>query len=272
MTSAPSSDPAILAVEDGIATLTLNNPANLNAFDATVARHLKDLAAEVESRGDVRVLIIRGNGPSFCAGADVQTLVDQGADIGAPARAILREMQEYIACLRRMDKVVIMSVHGAVAGGGMALVSHADLCIAASGTRFVPAYNRLALSPDMGATFGFERAIGLKRSLQAFLYEDYISAQVALEWGLINWIVPEDRLADETLRIAKKIAANAPRAIAATKHLFHRSRGQDLPAQMSEEAEAVVYCMQDEGFKSALAKLVRRNNLGPSAHSRTKIS
>jgi enoyl-CoA hydratase/carnithine racemase len=272
MTSAPSSDPAVLAVEDGIATLTLNKPATLNAFDASLTRHLRDLGAQVESRGDIRVLIIRGNGPSFCAGGDVQMFLDHRDDIGPPVRAILREMQEFVVCLRRMDKIVIMSVHGAVAGGGMALVSHADLCIAATGTRFVPAYNRLALPPDMGATSGFERAIGLKRSLQAFLYEDYVSAQVALEWGLINWIVPEARLADETLRIAKKVAANAPGAIAATKRLFHRSRGQDLPAQMSEEANTVVSCMQEEGFKSALAKFGRRNELGEPANGKIIIS
>ena len=252
-----SSDPAILAFEDGIATLTLNKPATLNALDAPLTHHLRDLGAQAESREDIRVLIIRGNGPSFCAGADLQMFLDHGDDVGPLVRALLQEMQEFVVSLRRMDKIVIMSVHGAVAGGGMALVSHADLCIAATGTRFVPAYNRLALPPDMGATFGFERAIGLKRSLQAFLYEDYVSAQVALEWGLVNWIVSEERLADETLRIAKKVAANAPGAIAATKRLFHRSHGQDLPAQMSDEAEALVSCMQNERFKSALAKFAR---------------
>jgi 2-(1,2-epoxy-1,2-dihydrophenyl)acetyl-CoA isomerase len=177
-------------------------------------------------------------------------------------------MQEFLVSLTRMDKIVIMSVHGAVAGGGMALVSHADLCIAAAGTRFVPAYNRLALPPDMGATFGFARAIGLKRSLQAFLYEDFVPAQVALAWGLINWIVPEERLADETLRIANKIAANAPAAIAATKRLFQRSRAQDLPAQMSDEAEMLVSCMQKQGFKSALAKFARRSEFGESANGK----
>jgi enoyl-CoA hydratase/carnithine racemase len=226
----------------------------------------------VESREDIRVLIIRGNGPSFCAGGDVQMFLDHGDDLGPLVRALLHEMQEFVVSLRRMDKIVIMSVHGAVAGGGMALVSHADLCIAAAGTRFVPAYNRLALPPDMGATFGFERAIGLKRSLQAFLYEDFVSAQVALEWGLVNWIVSEERLADETLRIARKIAANAPAAIAATKLLFQRSRGQDLPAQMGDEVEALVSCMQNERFKSALAKLARSSEVGASVNGKNSIS
>lgn len=272
MTSAPSIDPAVLVVADGIAKLTLNRPATLNALDVTLTRQLRDLGAQVESREDIRVLVICGNGPSFCAGGDVQMFLDHREDIGPLMRKILGEMREFAVCLRRMDKIVIMSVHGAVAGGGMALVSHADLCIAATGTRFVPAYNRLAVSPDAGATFGFERTVGLKRSLQAFLYEDYVSAQVALEWGLINWIVPEDRLADETLRIAKKIAANAPGAMAATKRLFHRSPGHDLPAQMSEEIEAIVSCMQDEEFKAALAKFARRSEPGESANGKTTIS
>ncbi len=272
MISTPSSDPAILSVEDGIAILTLNKPASLNAFDAALTHRLVELGAQVESRKDIRVLIIRGNGPSFCTGGDVQLFFDHRDEIGPLVRGLLREMQKFVVCLRRMDKIVIMSVHGAVAGGGMALVSHADLCIAATGTRFVPAYNRLAVSPDLGATYTFEKAIGLRRSLQAFLYEDYVSAQLALEWGLINWIVPEDQLADETLRIAKKVAANAPGAIAATKRLFHRDSRQDLAAQMSEEIEAMVSCMQDERFKSALAKLARRNESGELANGKTGIS
>lgn len=252
--------------------LTLNRPASLNAFDTTLTQRLGDLGAQIESCNDIRVLIIRGNGPSFCAGGDVQMFFEQRDEIGPLVSGLLRQMQEFVLCLRRMDKIVIMSVHGTVAGGGMGLVSHADLCIAATGTRFVPAFNRLALPPDMGATFSFERAIGLKRSLQAFLYEDYVSAQVALEWGLINWIVPEDRLADETQRIATKIAANAPGAIAATKRLFQRSGGQDLPAQMNHEVEAMLSCMRDDRFKTALEKLARGNEAGASSDGDVRIS
>lgn len=272
MTSAPPGDAAILAVEDGIATLTLNRPASLNAFDAALTQRLGDLGALVEARNDIRVLIVRGNGPSFCAGGDVQMFFDHRDDIGPLVSGLLRQMQEFVLCLRRMDKIVLMSVHGTVAGGGMGLVSHADLCIAAAGTRFVPAFNRLGLAPDMGATFGFATAIGLKRSLQAFLYEDYVSAQVALEWGLINWVVSEDRLADETQRIARRIAANAPGALAATKRLFQRGGGPDLPAQMSAEVEAMVSCMRDERFKSALEKLARRSEPGVLSDGKAGIS
>ncbi|MBI3373694.1 MAG: enoyl-CoA hydratase/isomerase family protein [Betaproteobacteria bacterium] len=272
MTSVPASDPALLTVEDGIATLALNRPASLNALDAALTRRLAVLGAQVEARADIRVLIVRGDGPSFCAGGDVQMFVDHGDGVAPLVRDLLREMQKFVVCLRRMDKIVLFSVHGTVAGGGMGLVSHADLCIAATGTRFVPAFNRLALPPDMGATFGFERAIGLKRSLQAFLYEDHVSAEVALEWGLINWIVPEERLAQATLRIAKKLAGNAPGAIAATKRLFQRSGTQDLPAQMNEEVEAMVLCMQDERFKSALADLARPKERGETANGDTAIS
>lgn len=258
MNSARSPDSVMLTVEDGIATITLNKPETLNAIDLVLAQDLRRFGAQVESCEDIRVLVICGKGPSFCVGADIQMFVENLDDIGPPVRAVLDELHEFISCLRRMSKVVIMSVHGSVAGGGMSLVSQGDLCVAATNTRFTPAYNRLGLSPDMGATFGFERAVGIKRSVQAFLYEDRISAQQALEWGLINWIVPDDQLQVETMRIAKRVAANASGAIAATKRLFNKSQGQTLEAQMTEETDAIVSCMQDDAFKCAVEHFVRR--------------
>lgn len=261
MNSATSCHPARLAVEDGVATITLDKPEALNALDLPLVRDLRRLGAEVESREDVRVLVIRGNGPSFCVGADIKMFVENRDNIGDHVRQVLHELIEFIICLKRMGKVVIMSVHGSVAGGGMSLVSHADLCIAAAGTRFVPAYHRLGLSPDMGATAGFERAIGIKRSIQAFLYEDRISAQQALDWGIINWIVRDDQLVAETRRIAERVASNTADAIAATKKLFATSQGHTLETQMIREMESIISCMRGDNFKAAVDGFALRSGV-----------
>lgn len=261
MNSASSSHHAKLAVEDGIATITLDKPEALNALDLPLVRDLRRLGADVEAREDIRVLVIRGNGPSFCVGADIRMFVENRDNISDHVRQVLHELIEFIICLKRMGKVVIMSVHGSVAGGGMSLVSHADLCIAAASTRFVPAYHRLGLSPDMGATAGFERAIGIKRSIQAFLYEDRISAQQALDWGIINWIVPDDQVVTETKRIAERVASNTSEAIAATKQLFATSQGQTLETQMNREMESIISCMHGDKFKAAIESFALRSGL-----------
>lgn len=260
MTSVPTELPATLNVDDGIATITLNRPEALNALTLPLVRQLLSFGREIEIREDIRVLVLRGNGHSFCVGADIQIFVENLDHIDVPVRQILNEMREFISCLKRMGKIVIMSVHGSVAGGGMSFVSHADLCIAAASTRFVPAYNRIGLCPDLGATLAYERSIGLKRSIQAFLFEDRISAQQALDWGIINWIVPDDQLIAETNRIAKRVAENALEAIAATKQLFVSSQAQTLEIQMTHEMETIISCMQGNTFKSAVTAFAKRTS------------
>ena len=249
----------MLTVDDGVATITLNRPVALNALTMPLVRQLRSLGSEVELRPDIRVLVIRGNGQSFCVGADLQMFAENLDHIDVPVRQILDEMGEFIRCLRRMGKIVIMSIHGSVAGGGMSLVSHADLCIAAASTQFVPAYNRIGLCPDLGATLSYERSLGLKRSIQAFLFEDLISAQQAHDWGIINWIVPDDQIIAETTRIAKRVAKNAPEAIAATKQLFVASQGQSLDVQMADETERIIACMQGDTFKSAVSRFADKS-------------
>lgn len=252
MNPADSATRAFLTLEEDIALLTLNDPDRLNALDLPLARRLRELASEVETRRDIKVMVMRGAGRSFCAGADIRMFIDHREDIAQAVRTILAELAALVLCLRRMGKIVLMSVHGAVAGGGLSLVSHADLCIAASGTRFVPAYNRIGLSPDMGATYGFNRSLGVKRSVQAFLCEDFISADVALQWGLVNWVVRDDILPDETMRIARKLAANSSGVIARTKRLFSPDL-DDLQASMEAETESILACMGEDAFRSALA-------------------
>jgi len=264
MTSVTNERPATLSIDDGIATITLNRPEALNALTLPLVRELRSLGSEVEIREDIRVLIIRGNGSSFCVGADLQMFVENLDHIDVPVRQILNEMREFINCIKRMGKIVMMSVHGSVAGGGMSFVSHADLCIAAASTRFVSAYNRIGLCPDIGATLTYERSIGLKRSIQAFLFEDRLSAQQALDWGIINWIVPDDHLIAETNRIARRIAENAPEAIAATKQLFASSQGQTLEAQMTSEMESIIACMQGNTFKSAVTAFAKKSRVARS--------
>lgn len=259
MTSVTNEQLSTLSVDDGVATITLNRPETLNALTFPLVRQLRSLGSEVEIREDIRVLIIRGNGPSFCVGADLQMFVENLDHIDIPVRAILNEMREFINCLRRMAKIVMMSVHGSVAGGGMSFVSHADLCIAAASTRFVSAYNRIGLCPDLGATLTYERSIGLKRSIQAFLFEDRLSAQQALDWGIINWIVPDDQLIAETNRIAKRIANNSSEAIATTKQLFVSSQGQTLETQMTSEMESIIACMQGNTFRSAVTAFAKKS-------------
>src|ERR1700761_7304989 len=180
-------EPALLAIDGTIATITLNRPAAFNAINLAIAKRLEQLAAQVEADPDVRVLVLQGEGRAFCAGGDLQTIgAAVEADTIAPVVGeLLQHHHAFIASLRRMPKIVLASVHGSAAGAGMSLAFAADICIAAEEARFTPAYAKLGVSPDGGGTVGVVASVGTRRALQIYLAEDSFSATQAVEWGLV---------------------------------------------------------------------------------------
>src|SRR6201996_5867042 len=190
-TGVSPSDPALFAIDGAIATITLNRPASFNSIDLSIAKRLRELAAEVEASDDVKVLVIEGAGRAFCAGGDLPTLgAAAAADTIAPVVGeLLHHYHAFIASLRRMPKIVVASVHGSAAGAGFSLAFMADLCIATDDARFTPAYAKLGVSPDGGGTVGVTAAVGVRRAMQIFLAEDHFTAQQAHDWGLVAKVV-----------------------------------------------------------------------------------
>src|SRR3984957_10348878 len=209
-TGIPPSDPALLAIDGAVATITLNRPATFNSIDLSIAKRLQELAAEVEASDDIKVLIIEGAGRAFCAGGDLQTLgAAAAADTIAPVVGeLLHHYHAFIATLLRMPKIVVASVHGSAAGAGLSLAFMADLCIAAEDARFTPAYAKLGVSPDGGGTVGLTAAVGPRRALQIFLSEDHFSAAQAQQWGLVVQMGPAPGLQNTTREQARRAGEN----------------------------------------------------------------
>jgi len=257
----PPSDPALLAIDGPIATITLNRPASFNSIDLSIARRLKELAADVEATDDVKVLVIDGAGRAFCAGGDLPTLGAAAAsDTVAPVVGeLLHHYHAFIAALVHMPKLVLASVHGSAAGAGFSLASIADLCIAADDARFTPAYAKLGVSPDGGGTAGLATAVGPRRALQIFLGEDSFSAAQAFEWGLVTKVVPAVELKAATRELALRLAQNAPAAIAATKRLMQRARQNSIEHQLDAERDAIIDSMHTNEFRAAIDKFLRKD-------------
>src|SRR6202000_1765966 len=135
-----SDDPALLAIDGAIATITLNRPAAFNSIDLSIAKKLEQLSAQIEPDDNIRVLVIQGEGRAFCAGGDLQTIgAAAAADNIAPVVGeLLLHYHAFITALRRMPKMVVASVHGSAPGAGLSLAFIADLCIAAEDAKFTP--------------------------------------------------------------------------------------------------------------------------------------
>jgi enoyl-CoA hydratase/carnithine racemase len=253
-------DPALLAIDGAIATITLNRPHAFNSINLAIAKRLEQLAAQIEADTDIRVVVIQGEGRAFSAGGDLQTIgAAAESDTVAPVVGeLLKHYHGFIAALRRMPKIVLSSVHGSAAGAGMGLAFVADLCIAADTARFTPAYAKIGVSPDGGSTVGMVGTVGTRRALQIFLAEDNFTAQQAYEWGLVAKVVPADDLKVATRRFAERLAQNPPAAIGGTKSLVYQAALTPTRQQLDAEEHGIIAAMQTEEFHAAVKKFTSK--------------
>jgi enoyl-CoA hydratase/carnithine racemase len=256
--STVESAPALLAIDGTIATITLNRPERFNALDLDIVTTLARLGREVAAHDDVRVLILKGNGPAFCAGGDINVFAANIDNLAPVVRELLTRYHAFLRTLVEMPKLVLTSVHGAAAGAGLSLAFMGDLCIAGDDARFTPAYAKLGVSPDGGGTIGVLKSVGMRRAMQIFLAEESFSARDAEAWGLVNKVVSTSALADETLAFAKRLARNEPAAIAGTKTLLRQSPHMPLAMQLEAEMDTLIGCMAQEAFRNAVRRFVDR--------------
>jgi 2-(1,2-epoxy-1,2-dihydrophenyl)acetyl-CoA isomerase len=231
------------ASSDGVGTILLNRPDALNAFSPEMAAGLIEATGQFERDPDVRCVVIRGAGEHFQSGGDVKALHRSLTEnrekhlAGMEQRVVNGHLA--IHRIRRMRKPVLAVVQGAAAGFGMSLVAAADLAIASDDAYFTLAYCHIGLSADGGASYFLPRIVGERRALEAVLLGDRITAQKALDWGLLNWVVPAAELDDQANKIARRLATGATWALGQAKALFRNSLDRTWDEQSAKEAESI---------------------------------
>ena len=246
-----------LSVANGIAVIALNRPQVMNAMDGEMMCQLRPAAEAVEKDPAVRAVVLRGEGAAFMAGGDVAVFHQHVAELPELIVTWGREMHAAFLALRRMGKPVLASVHGAVAGAGFSLLCAADLAIAAVDTRFTLAYTNIGASPDGGSTYFLPRLVGYKTAMEMIMLPDRFDAETARQHGLVNWVVPNEKLVAETLRIAQRLAAGPTRAYAEAKRLVNQSL-DPLEAQMEQELQAFSRCARTADLKEGVTAFVEK--------------
>jgi enoyl-CoA hydratase len=203
----------LYAVSDGIARITLNRPDKLNALNGVVIAELGDAIGHVEGDPGVRGVILTGAGPkAFVAGADISEIAEQGASEGK-ARALAGQL--VFRRLERCGKPVIAAVNGFALGGGCELAMACHLRVASESAKFGQPEVKLGIGPGYGGTVRLPRLVGKGRALELLLTGQMIDAQEAWRIGLVNRVVPADRLLDEAEQLLRTILENGPLAIRA---------------------------------------------------------
>lgn len=250
---------------DSAAWITFNRPAQLNALDLATAHGFREAVDRALHDDDVRVVVVRAAGRSFIAGGDLAYL-NGAADKPGAALSLIEPIHAALGDLARTPKIVVGSLKGAVAGGGMSLALNLDLLIAADDTVFNLAYARIGASPDCGGSWALPRLVGLRRALAIALLSDNIDAQEALSLGLVNKVVPRDALDAETGALVARLARGAPIAQGHVKALLRASLDNNHDAQLAREAASFAACARTQDFADALAAFIDKRK--PVFHGR----
>jgi 2-(1,2-epoxy-1,2-dihydrophenyl)acetyl-CoA isomerase len=225
---------------DGVATLTLSRPQALNALDFAMMDALVDVTREIADDASLRVVVLRGEGRHFMAGGDIRSFEGELARAPAEREAmftrIVDRVHAAIEHLARMPHPLVARVQGAVAGFGLSLLAACDLAVATDDAYFAAGYRNIGLSPDGGGTWSLPRIVGPRRAAEILLLGTRFDAATALRIGLVNRVVPLDRLDAEVDAIVTSLR-DAPReAVRATRRLLRDSPQRSLSAQLHAEA------------------------------------
>ncbi|MGI8461328.1 MAG: enoyl-CoA hydratase-related protein [Solirubrobacterales bacterium] len=234
------SEPAvILDVSGGAATITLNRPDRLNAWDRAFGEELLAAVERAASDEAIRALMITGAGRAFSSGADLREEREPGADGVPDLSARLRELYHPILLgIREMPKPVLAAVNGPAVGIGCSLALACDLIIAAESSYMLLAFVNIGLVPDGGSTAFVPARAGAARALEMALLGARLPAAKALEWGLVNRVVADDEHAGVSAELLEKLAKGPTRSYANAKRLLNRRLYPDLAEQLEAEAEA----------------------------------
>ncbi|MFI5047292.1 MAG: enoyl-CoA hydratase/isomerase family protein [Acidimicrobiia bacterium] len=252
------SDTVLLDVRDGVAHVTLNRPDDANAITPELASDLLAAATAIELDPSVRAVLLSGAGKRFCGGGDVRGFHDAGDALAGGVRLLIPELHNAISMLVRGDAPVVAAVHGSAAGAGMGFVGMSDIVVAGESTKFVMAYTQIGLSPDGSSSWFLPRVVGLKRALELTLTNRVLSAQEALDFGLITTVVPDADVLNEAGAIAAKLASGPTIAYGIAKRLLHTSLEDTLETHLAREADGFARASTTRDAREGIAAFVEK--------------
>jgi 2-(1,2-epoxy-1,2-dihydrophenyl)acetyl-CoA isomerase len=269
------SDTVLYEVDGNVAVMTLNRPESLNAMSGEMLETMFAIGEKAAADPNVRCLVITGAGRAFCAGGDVKGMAQPS--IGprresAPASPlvsrveVLRQQEEISRLLYEMPKPTIAAVNGAAAGAGLSVALAADLRIASDQARLGTAFARVGFSGDFGGTWLLQRLIGPARAKELYFLAEMLDAQRALELGLVTKVVPAAQLMDETMALARRLAAGPTLAFGRMKENFAFGATSTLDAALTKEAENMIASGQTEDHRGAALAFVEKRE--PVFHGR----
>ncbi|ALL76674.1 hypothetical protein AD006_17635 [Pseudonocardia sp. EC080610-09] len=224
-----------LDVDDGIAVVRLARPEHLNALSDELLDDLESTLDTIDSRADVRAVVVAGSGRAFCAGADLRRLRARLDGAQDAILAFVRRAGELFARVEASPRPVVAAVHGYAVAGGFELVLAADMVVAAEGTLLGDGHLRFGMTPGGGGAVRLQRKVPANVATRLLLTGDLEPAERFVGWGLVEEVVPADDLLPAALRLARRVLTRNDRGVAEIKRVARAAR--DLPTDEALELE-----------------------------------
>lgn len=241
--------------EGGIARITLNRPDRLNSFTAQMHAEVRDALARVVTDGG-RALLLTGAGRGFCAGQDLsdRAVAPDAAPVDL-GESIERNYRPLILGLRGLPLPVVCAVNGVAAGAGANIALACDLVVAARSASFIQAFSRIGLIPDSGGTYFLPRLVGTARAMALALLADKLSAEQAVEWGLIHQCVDDAELVPRVDALLAQLAKGPTKGFAAIKRAMY-APDAGLAAALDLERDLQRECGFSADYREGVAAFV----------------
>jgi 2-(1,2-epoxy-1,2-dihydrophenyl)acetyl-CoA isomerase len=252
-----------LKIENGVAEITLNRPERLNAWTAQFGDELRDAILTDAAAPEVRAVLITGAGRGFSSGADLKEMLEQragGGEVPDVGEMLRTRYHPIIKGIRELPKPVVAAVNGPAVGIGCSLALAADLIWAAESAVFGLAFVNIGLVPDGGSTFLVPIAAGKARALEMALLGDPIPAETALNWGLINRVVPDGDLMTEARDLANRLAQGPTRSYAQSKRALNNSLLKIMDEQLDLEADIQGEMVNSADFIEGVTAFVQKRD------------
>lgn len=245
----------IIESANQILTITLNRPRVMNALTREMVRELKNVLRDVARDGNTRVVILRGAGENFCAGADIR--VEKSCTL-VEYRDFVSDIQDLTRALQDMDAVSIAAIQGYCLGGGMEIACACDLRVAAEDAHLGFPEVGIGLTTTSGMTHLLPRLSGVTRAKEMMLTGEPVDANTAGWMGLVNRVVARDALDATAMQLAEKINSRGPLAVATQKHLLDAGADASLDAVLRMEVEAILTTFASHDGQEGMSAFIEK--------------
>ncbi len=244
-------------VDEAVATITLNRPDSLNAFNTQMIRDCAEAFKRCARDEQVRCVVLTGAGKGFSSGQDLKEVQGRGEDFSL-ADHLRAGYNVLIERMTGLEKPIIGAINGVAAGAGCSVALACDIRLASDQASFIQVFSKVGLIPDSGSTWLLPRLIGYARAYEMAITADRVTAERAQEWGLVNEVVPAAQLMEITRAWALKLAQGPTRAFGLTKRAMTRSWQMSLPQSLEYEAMLQSAAAQTEDNKEGVAAFLEK--------------